>query len=973
MALTLVTGPANAEKAGVVLERVRELARDGAAPLLVVPTYADVEAYRRELAGAGVVFGAQVATFARLTAQIAVLARAGRPPLGTLGRRRVATAAVARTPLTALARAAGTAGFAPALVGLFDEFAEQRLGTGLVITAMRAWGEAEPPRAAFAGELAALHAAYRDRLERLGRTDPATHAYAAHDALRLAPELWGAAPVLLYGFDDLTRVELDAVATLAGTGAEVVVSLPYEDGREDIYRTRAETLGVLSELQDEWIRLPAREEHYEPQARTALHGLERRLFTAAPERADPGAAVVLLEGGGERAELELVAEEVARALGAGVAAGDIAVAIRHAGRVAPLIERVFADAGIPIALERRVPLAHTSLGHALVALLRAALPGGRSEDLLGWLRAPGVLHRPELADRLEERVRIAGIRDAAGAHDAWEVLTGFRFAELERVAEAAARGIPALCERLVGEARRLLAAPWEQRGALLVGAAQTDAHALRVVRSTLGELGALAETDPALAPAPGELAELLGAEEVRLGEAPNPGAVTVADPLRLRARRVRVLVLSRMQEGMFPTGSAPDPFLGDAERLALGAAGNIRLRLREDPLDAERWLLYSAISRPTLRLALAWHTGDDDGDPSVRSLFVDDVLECLTDGAELRTRRLGELAWAPGDAVSARQRALADAAALPHTSPPGGPGVLTDTEILADLAARPAWPGRAIEQWLSCPVKWFIEAQLRPNAIDPDPVAIARGALYHQVLETVLRELGGRVTPQNLEAAERIAVDALARGGRERRLGLSEQHHDAIVRRLEVDVLRYLRFAAQSGSAFEPAELELSFGTPYDDREPVEIAPGLRLSGRIDRVDVRGDEAIVVDYKGVTGAHPHAKWEPDRQVQAGLYALALPQLLAGMRAVGALYQPIGARRDQRPRGFLREDADPGRTDIVGPDRVDEAGAERALAAVRELATTAIEELLAGRLVPRPTTCGYRGGCSHPSICRCAES
>ena len=48
MPLTLVTGPANAAKAQVVLERYRAtLARD---PILVVPRSADAEHYRRELA-----------------------------------------------------------------------------------------------------------------------------------------------------------------------------------------------------------------------------------------------------------------------------------------------------------------------------------------------------------------------------------------------------------------------------------------------------------------------------------------------------------------------------------------------------------------------------------------------------------------------------------------------------------------------------------------------------------------------------------------------------------------------------------------------------------------------------------------------------------------------------------------------------------------------------------------------------------
>ena len=51
MSLTLVTGPANAAKAGYVLERLREVLHRE--PLLVVPTAADVAHYQRELAAGG--------------------------------------------------------------------------------------------------------------------------------------------------------------------------------------------------------------------------------------------------------------------------------------------------------------------------------------------------------------------------------------------------------------------------------------------------------------------------------------------------------------------------------------------------------------------------------------------------------------------------------------------------------------------------------------------------------------------------------------------------------------------------------------------------------------------------------------------------------------------------------------------------------------------------------------------------------
>src|SRR4051812_50189549 len=63
MSLTLVTGPANAAKAGYVLERLREVLHRE--PLLVVPTAADVAHYQRELAAGAGVFGAQALTFSR--------------------------------------------------------------------------------------------------------------------------------------------------------------------------------------------------------------------------------------------------------------------------------------------------------------------------------------------------------------------------------------------------------------------------------------------------------------------------------------------------------------------------------------------------------------------------------------------------------------------------------------------------------------------------------------------------------------------------------------------------------------------------------------------------------------------------------------------------------------------------------------------------------------------------------------------
>src|SRR3954469_14555997 len=154
MSLTLITGPANSAKAGEVLERLRAaLARE---PVLVVPTAADAAHYARELAGAGIVFGAQVTTFSGLTRDIARLAGSVAPGrrLGRLARGRVVRAVVAGAELRALAASSRAPGFADALADLLAELQRSLASPARFSAAVRAWRAAGPeaaPRGGGAG------------------------------------------------------------------------------------------------------------------------------------------------------------------------------------------------------------------------------------------------------------------------------------------------------------------------------------------------------------------------------------------------------------------------------------------------------------------------------------------------------------------------------------------------------------------------------------------------------------------------------------------------------------------------------------------------------------------------------------------------------------------------------------------------------------------------------------------------------
>ena len=984
MPLKLVTGPANAEKARVVLDGYRAALRRGEAPILVVPTLADVEHYRAELAVGGVVFGARVVRFAWLMEEVAKRGDVHGRPLPALARERVAAAAVATTPLVALAPSAATGGFVRALLRLVDELEEARVTPQRLTQALRAWAGGDAGRRAYADEVAGLYAAYRRRLERLGRRDEPLHAAAALDALREDPAAWGETPVFLYGFDDLTALQRDAVQTLAATGGQVVLSLAFEPGRL-AFAGRATTFAELHHSGAEHVALQARAEHYAPAARAALHHLERELFELPmagrlfePYPVDSGDAITLLQGGGERAELELVAAEIARLISEeGFDAQEIAVVLRDPRPLAPLLSEVFGALGVPVAIDRRVAFGHTALGRGLVALLRCALLDGSAEDLLAWLRTPGLLHHPELADGLEASARQAGARTAAAARALWEA-EHWTLDALDRVGDAHRRGAGELLARLSDELATLFAAPRKRAAEVLTGPSAQDADVLVAGRRALEELCAIVAADRTLAPSPSELAALLDDLEVRGVIAPASGRVTVSEPLALRARRVRALFACGLQEGVFPAVPGSEPFFGDGERDAIAAASGLRLRRRDD-LGAERYLFYATVSRPEERLYLCWHEANDDGEQAVPSFFLSDVCDLFGPGLleQRRMRTLGQVGW-PGDvAPTPRERLRAVAAAGPrHREAPIA--ALADAALLGELRDRPTWSASGIELWAGCPVKWFVERRLNPDGLTPDPELMLRGQLVHAVLEATLgglREQTGsaRVSDDTLALARGLATGALERLRRHPRLQMSRDpsRQRALAHRLRSDLLRYLEHAAGDGTELEPASLELGFGGPRDEHPPLELAGGVRIRGRIDRVDRGpGDEAIVYDYKG-RNAPEAACWREKRKYQIALYVLAARDVL-GLEPIGGLYQPLGGK-DQRPRGLVLRDADPG-LETVATDRHEPESFDAILDGVLEDVLGAVGELRTGALQPRPQTCGWNGaGCSYPTICRCAAA
>jgi len=216
MPITLITGPANAGKAELVLDGVRRELAHGSEPLLVVPTRADAEHYLRELAGDAVAMGVRVERFAGLLDEVAVRAGVAEPVLGAIARDRLLQALARRGSRVgdgSVSDGPAGRGFVRALGELFAELQVRRVTPARLSRALERWREAdgigvERP------ELGGLFAAYRSELQRLRLLDRDERSVRALDALRERPSLWSGTPVAFYGFDDLTTLQLDAIETL---------------------------------------------------------------------------------------------------------------------------------------------------------------------------------------------------------------------------------------------------------------------------------------------------------------------------------------------------------------------------------------------------------------------------------------------------------------------------------------------------------------------------------------------------------------------------------------------------------------------------------------------------------------------------------------------------------------------------------------------------------------------------------------
>ncbi len=323
-----------------------------------------------------------------------------------------------------------------------------------------------------------------------------------------------------------------------------------------------------------------------------------------------------------------------------------------------------------------------------------------------------------------------GARTAAAARELWEE-RHWPLDEIDRLARAARAG-PARADRRAACAdRAALLGSLQARGARAVRSG--GGGRARVQRRRRGSSTGSRSSTPRLDVR--RLHDILAELQVRLGRAPAAGSRTRGPPERIRARRFDAVFVCGLEEGEFPRGARARAVplrrgpARDRHRhrpRAAGARG--RARPRALPVLRRR-LARRAHAVPQLRASATRR--------ATRSRPRSSSRTCATCSRTIEPRRrsLSDVVWSTEDAPTEVEFERALAASGPARDAAGAGRARGRTSCSSASREQHAFSASALETFADCPVRWLVDRQLQPLALEPDPEQMVRGRYAHEVLE----------------------------------------------------------------------------------------------------------------------------------------------------------------------------------------------------------------------------------------------
>lgn len=215
----------------------------------------------------------------------------------------------------------------------------------------------------------------------------------------------------------------------------------------------------------------------------------------------------------------------------------------------------------------------------------------------------------------------------------------------------------------------------------------------------------------------------------------------------------------------------------------------------------------------------------------------------------------------------------------------------------------------ALETYFSCPYKNFIQQGLRlseraEGALRP----LDAGNFIHAVLQEIAPRLGGYENAEQARTGgEEIARSLLASPQYSSASATAGGEYAAGALAAEAGAVCAGAYEQLANSNFEVEATETKCG--------VDLGGGVRVGGRIDRVDVYGDMVRIVDYKTGSIDDSASSYYTGLKLQLPLYLLSASE---GRRAVGAYYFPATVEYKSKADGVFRlQGFMDGSDDVVG--------------------------------------------------------
>ena len=719
--------------------------------------------------------------------------------------------------------------------------------------------------------LASVYSAFLDELARRRWIHPASQPFHAARAVTKGaplPQL-----VILDGFQLFRNAELILLKEV-GRKTSLVVTLDPEAGKRAAY-----DFDRLKSIfpQDEIVRLNDSDSAPSPQ-----------IFGGA--------------SGDHEAQLRDIARLIKRRLVCepGLRPSDFALAFRQFAPHLSLARQVFSEYQLPLDPSSGEPLASQPLAAWLRRLLRLSQDGWRLADLVAVLQSGFAnLGRWNLSDEGVRAFQRHAVKQKSwrGREALLEAAQSLEYQSARNAITAALQGLQSLLEKPAGTLGAW-AVRWDDA---LFGENplvhrdcydRPDVSAgLDIIRQHLDEL---VRVERSLGGAEASLESFAGWLDSRM-EAPNllkrdVGGVFLAPMRSLGGLRFDSVFVGGLIEGEFPAPRATTSLLSENALDALAKSG---LKLPPEPGLSEAELWESASTRADATLYL-WKTRiDSRGRPASGSYYYDD----------LKPQPIQPSEFTPSTASSARELAMACTAAWPSGGlhrPEEDPawatvrqavrveqlrrsyrnagsyeGVLAPN-LVPDLIAD-KWSASRIESYRTCAFQFFGHYALGLRELDEEMLeadAATRGNVVHDILEHVLGPLQQQGLPLDPDTLDGV-LESLRSDGpgiwnqAPARYGFGSAPMWAFAWENVLDNLE--RMLTKEAALSRELDVQRIYGIEELIEAELPLDPPMKVTARLDRLDVGPRGLVVVDYKsGAEIRRNHVLNE--KRIQLQLYA-----------------------------------------------------------------------------------------------------